>query len=51
MPPIAMVEHLVGLQAQENLSPYLSLAAGIERFDPHTLRRARAQGAGCRSCP
>ncbi len=27
MPALTMVEHLVGLQAQENLPPYLSLAA------------------------
>ena len=35
-----MVEHLVGLQAQENLPPYLSLAARIEGFDPHELSDA-----------
>jgi hypothetical protein len=33
----AMVGHLVGLQAQENLPPYLSLAARIDRFEPHQL--------------
>nr|WP_246280257.1 winged helix DNA-binding domain-containing protein [Nocardioides daedukensis] len=32
-----MVEHLIGLQAQENLSPYLSLAARLEDFDPHAV--------------
>lgn len=33
----AMVEHLVGLQAQDNLPPYLSLAARIDDFDPLDL--------------
>jgi hypothetical protein len=45
MPAMAMVEHLIGLQAQENLPPYLSLAARLQRFDPadlsdHLERRA-----------
>jgi hypothetical protein len=40
MPALSMVEHLVGLQAQENLPPYLSLAARIEDFDPHELSAA-----------
>ncbi len=35
-----MVEHLIGLQAQENLPPYLSLAARIDDFDPHELSDA-----------
>ena len=35
--PLDMVDHLVGLQAQDNLPPYLSLAARIERFDPRDL--------------
>jgi hypothetical protein len=29
-----MVGHLIGLQAQDNLPPYLSLAARIDDFDP-----------------
>ncbi len=33
MPPAEMVRHLVGLQAQENLPPYLSLAARLT--DPY----------------
>lgn len=37
---LQMVEHLIGLQAQENLPPYLSLAARIEDFDPHELSAA-----------
>ncbi|MGY2874300.1 hypothetical protein ACVW00_001490 [Marmoricola sp. URHA0025 HA25] len=32
-----MVEHLIGLQAQDNLPPYLSLAARIGGFDPQNL--------------
>ncbi len=37
-----MVRHLVGLQAQENLPPYLSLAARLTSFDP--ARRHRRAG-------
>jgi hypothetical protein len=40
VPALAMVEHLIGLQAQENLPPYLSLAARIEGFDPLELSDA-----------
>lgn len=32
-----MVEHLIGLQAQESSSPYLSLAARLEGFDPYAV--------------
>ncbi|HEX5089171.1 MAG TPA: winged helix DNA-binding domain-containing protein [Nocardioides sp.] len=32
--PHHLVRHLVGLQAQENLPPYLSLAARLTSFDP-----------------
>jgi hypothetical protein len=35
--PHEMVRHLVGLQAQENLSPYLSLAARLTSFDPYAV--------------
>ena len=45
MPASAMVEHLVGLQAQENLPPYLSLAARLDSFDPLELSDA-IEGAG-----
>jgi hypothetical protein len=37
--PHAMVDHLVGLQAQENLPPYLSLAARLDDFDPDVVSR------------
>jgi hypothetical protein len=32
-----MVEHLIGLQAQDNLPPYLSLAARLDDFSPADL--------------
>ena len=35
--PQEMARHLVGLQAQENLPPYLSLAARIDDFDPTSV--------------
>lgn len=35
--PEAVVGHLLGLQAQETLSPYLSLAARLDAFDPGDL--------------
>jgi winged helix DNA-binding protein len=35
-----MVRHLVGLQAQETLPPYLSLAARLEDVDPYAVARA-----------
>jgi hypothetical protein len=38
--PLAMVEHLLGLQAQDVLPPYLSLAARLADPDPHTLSDA-----------
>ena len=37
--PDEMAQHLVGLQAQENLPPYLSLAARLEDFDPYDVTR------------
>jgi len=37
--PSEMAEHLVGLQAQENLPPYLSLAARLDPFDPYDVSR------------
>lgn len=38
--PADMVRHLVGLQAQESLPPYLSLAARLEDLDPWAVSRA-----------
>ncbi|MDX6375350.1 MAG: hypothetical protein QOD98_4338, partial [Nocardioidaceae bacterium] len=37
--PDEMARHLVGLQAQENLPPYLSLAARLTSFDPYDVTR------------
>jgi Winged helix DNA-binding domain len=38
--PHDMARHLVGLQAQENLPPYLSLHARLVDFDPYDVSRA-----------
>src|SRR3712207_8782025 len=40
MPALDMVRHLIGLQGQENLPPYLSLAARLDPFDPLELSGA-----------
>jgi hypothetical protein len=48
MPAPAMVEHLLGLQAQETLPPYLSLWSRIADFDPGTVSRALADRTAVR---
>lgn len=48
MPALEMVRHLVGLQAQENLPPYLSLAARLRDFDPLELSGALERGDAVR---
>lgn len=40
--PVVVTEHLLGLQAQENLAPCLSLAARMPAFDPMVLSDAIA---------
>jgi hypothetical protein len=40
--PVALTSHLLGLQAQEPLPPYLSVAARVDGFDPRDLSRALA---------
>src|SRR3712207_1056235 len=40
MPALGMVRHLIGLQGQDNLPPYLSLAARLDPFDPLDLSGA-----------
>jgi len=40
--PVALTAHLLGLQAQEPLPPYLSVAARVDGFDPRDLSRALA---------
>jgi hypothetical protein len=37
--PLDAVEHLVGLQAQNPLDPYLALWSRLDGFDPHKLGR------------
>ena len=37
MPAAAMIEHLVGMQAQNPLDPYFALAARIDGFEPGEL--------------
>ena len=37
--PTTMAEHLIGLQAQDSLPPYLSLAARLTDFDPYDVNR------------
>ncbi|WP_408896016.1 winged helix DNA-binding domain-containing protein [Nocardioides sp. R1-1] len=44
MAPDAMVRHLVGLQAQEALPPYLSLAARLTELDPYDVSAAIEDG-------
>ena len=39
MRALDMVEHLVGMQAQEPLNPYLGLWSRIDRFDPQELSK------------
>ena len=41
--PADLVRHLVGLQAQEQLPPYLSLHARLAAFDPYDVSRALEQ--------
>lgn len=43
--PAAMVHHLVGLQAQESLPPYLSLAARLEVLDPWAVSKQIEDGS------
>ncbi|MFE6506058.1 winged helix DNA-binding domain-containing protein [Nocardioides sp. NPDC057767] len=35
--PAEMIEHLIGLQAQEQLPPFMALAARLESFDPYAV--------------
>jgi hypothetical protein len=39
MAPVAVVEHLVGLQAQNPLDPYLALWSRLDGFDPNSAGR------------
>ena len=39
LPVLATIEHLVGMQAQVPLNPYIGLWSRLERFDPDELGR------------
>lgn len=43
--PHELATHLVGLQAQETLPPYLSMAARLTTFDPYAVTRALEDGS------
>jgi hypothetical protein len=47
-PALEVVEHLVGLQAQEPQDPYVGLWARLDPYDPQELARAVAEGAAVR---
>ena len=42
-PPLEVVEHLVGLQAQEPIDPYVALWSRIADFDPVAVSDALAE--------
>jgi hypothetical protein len=48
-PAAEVVEHLVGMQAQEPRDPYVGLWACLEGFDPHELGRLLADREAVRS--
>ena len=48
-PPLALVEQLVGLQAQVPSNPYVALWSRIEGFDPQMLSAAISDGRAVRA--
>jgi hypothetical protein len=42
--PEAVAEHVIGLQGQETLPPYLSLHARVADFDPHAVSQGLEEG-------
>lgn len=47
-PALSVVEHLVGMQAQEPADPYVGLWTRLAGFDPESLAAAVASGAAVR---
>ncbi|WP_210481520.1 winged helix DNA-binding domain-containing protein [Naasia sp. SYSU D00948] len=48
MPTLDLVRHLIGLQGQDSLPPYLALAARLDPFDPAELSGAIERGEAVR---
>jgi hypothetical protein len=48
LPPQAMVDHLVGLQAQNPLDPYIALWSRLEGFDPASVAQLIEERAAVR---
>jgi len=48
-PALEMVEHLVGLQAQEPANPYVALWSRLDRFDPQELSALVAERRAVRA--
>jgi hypothetical protein len=48
LPALEMVDHLVGMQAQEPHDPYLGLWSRLDRFDPGELSRLLSERAAVR---
>jgi Winged helix DNA-binding domain len=48
MPPLAMIEHLVAMQAQNPLDPYVGLWSRLEAFEPAALAGALESRAAVR---
>jgi hypothetical protein len=47
LPPVDAVEHLVGMQAQVPLDPYVGLWSRLREFDPTHSGRRCSNGDSC----